>query len=119
MLLDILESGDQASGIKEMDKAALSGLVIGKILEGNFELTMRETCNKIIHARNVVPIWKWATLGRSRFRYWTGDLSLAGEKSRKKWRLLLHVAPWAQSVQRFIASAEANQLTIYVGQDWY
>jgi hypothetical protein len=119
VLLDIIATGEHAGKVDGMDATARSGLVIGKILEGEFELTVREVCNKIIHARNVVPVWESDTQQESGFRYWSGSLELAGKKSGRDWRLLLHVAPWARSLQRFLDEAESQEMTLYVGQDWY
>lgn len=119
ILLDIIMEGERVAKVEAIDAAARSGLVIGELLEGNFELTLREVCNKVIHARNVIPVWKSATQAPKEFRYWSGSLELAGKKSGREWRLVLHVAPWARSVQRFLDEAEFRELTLDIGQDWY
>jgi hypothetical protein len=66
----------------------------------------------------VVPAWKWAKHKRKQFRYWCGDLNLSGEKSKKEWRMTLHVAAWAESLERFVSQAENAGYTDYLGQDW-
>lgn len=119
ILLDIVTAQDHTAEVEVIDATARSGLVIGEPLEGKFELTLREVCNKIIHARNVIPVWEVEIRGSEEFRYWSGSLQLAGKKSGREWRLVLHVAPWARSLQRFLEEAEAQELTRYIGQDWY
>jgi hypothetical protein len=91
-LLDFLDEHQDAAAIAELDQTARDGLVIGSVSVGAFELTTREACNTIIHTRTVVPVWKWAKHKRKRLRYWCGDLDLSGEKSKKEWRMTLHVA---------------------------
>ena len=119
VLLDTVAGKPEANKIASLDTVARSGLVIGKVLKGEFELTLRETCNKIIHAKKVIPVWATGIEGDVEFKYWSGDYELSGTKGEKSWRLLLHVAPWARSVERFLAEADLAEVTLYVGQDWY
>jgi len=119
VLLDAVAGRPEADKIASLDAAARSGLVIGQVVHGKFELTLRETCNKIIHARQVIPVWATGIERDVEFKYWSGDYDLSGTKGDESWRLILHVAPWARSVKRFLAEAESAELTLYVGQDWY
>ena len=118
-LLDTIRDNVQAEKIISLDHEVRSGLLLGQIVEGNFELTIRETCNKIIHARKVIPVWATGKTGDIEFRYWSGDLDLAGTKSRKNWRLILHTATWAHCLGQFLDKAETAELYDNVGQDWY
>ncbi|MCB0827105.1 MAG: hypothetical protein KDC26_13050 [Armatimonadetes bacterium] len=103
----------------ELDAVARSGQVIGQVADGEFELTLRETCNKIIHARKVIPVWSTGFAGDIEFQYWSGVYDLSGTKGYKSWRLLLYIAPWAKSAERFLLKANLAEMTLYVGQDWY
>ena len=44
--------------IDDLDKKARRNITIGSVLYGEFHLNIRESCNKIIHATNVIPIMK-------------------------------------------------------------
>jgi hypothetical protein len=119
VLLDTIAGKPGAEKIPSLDAAARTGLVIGQVIDGKFELTLRETCNKIIHAKKVIPIWTTGIERDIEFNYWSGDYDLSGIKGNEDWRFILHIAPWAKSVERFLAAAESAELTLYVGQDWY
>jgi len=119
VLLDTFTGRPEADKIVSLDFAARSGVVIGQVVEGKFELTLRETCNKIIHARKVITVWTTGIAGDVTFKHWSGDLDLSGIKGGKNWRLLLHISPWARCVEQFLEEAESAELTVYVGQDWY
>jgi hypothetical protein len=119
VLLDTVADKPEADKIPGIDSAARSGLVIGRVIDGQFDLTLRETCNKIIHARKVIPMWATGVDGLLKFRYWSGDCELSGKRGSETWRLLLHIAPWARSIERFLVAADAAEVTMYVGQDWY
>jgi hypothetical protein len=119
VLLDAVAGKPEADMIASLDATARSGLVIGRVVDGKFELTLRETCNKIIHATKVIPVWTTDIERDVKFKYWSGKYDLSGTKGDESWRLILHVAPWARSIERFLSEAEATELTFYVGQDWY
>lgn len=53
VLLDAVADQPEANKIINIDAHARSGLVIGQVVDGKFELTLRETCNKIIHAKKL------------------------------------------------------------------
>jgi len=119
VFLDTIRYKPEGNKIPGLDVTARTGLTIGQVIEGNFDLTLRETCNKIIHARKVIPVWATGNANDIEFKYWSGDLDLSGTNRGENWRLILHVAPWARCVERFLEGAEAAELTFYVGQDWY
>jgi len=118
MLQDTVR-GEDATQLARLDKQAASNLTIGTIVEGDFRLSLRETCNKIIHAQKAVPEWRLTVNGGTQYKSWSGDYSLLGAKGARDWELRLHVAPWAHAMSQFLDAAESAELTHYVGQDWY
>jgi hypothetical protein len=118
-LLDTVTDKPEADKLISLDAAARAGLVIGQVIDGKFELTLREISNKIIHARKVIPVWATGIERDVEFKYWGGNYDFSGTKGDESWRLILHIAPWARSVERFLMEAESAELTLYVGQDWY
>jgi hypothetical protein len=119
VFLDIISEKLEKSEIIDLDTAARAELSIGQIVDGNFKLTLRETCNKIIHAKKVVPVWTTGMVNDIEFKYWSGQFDLSGTRGSESWQLLLDVPSWAKSIERFLLKADSSELTLYVGQDWY
>jgi hypothetical protein len=119
VLLDSVAGKSEEAKVASLEATATAGLVIGKVIDGKFDLTLRETYNKIIHATRVIPVWTTGMVGDVEFRYWSGDLDLSGTRGGKTWRMNLDIAPWARSIDRFIAKANHSEVTTNVGQDWY
>ncbi|MCP5270135.1 MAG: hypothetical protein H6932_02780 [Burkholderiaceae bacterium] len=119
VLCDTAGSGEGKSKVRALDAAACAERTLCTISEGNFEVSLRELSNKIIHATHVVPVWGRSRQGGATFKYWSGQLELSGTHQRKAWKLSLNVSEWAAAMQHFLHEAEANELTTYIGQDWY
>ena len=62
----------------ELNKKASNFDKLGVITKGNFDLNLRESCNKIIHAINVIPLWNESGEGMEKFKYWNGIYRLKG-----------------------------------------
>lgn len=118
VLLDTIADKPGADKIAALDASARSGLVIGQIITGRFDLTLREICNKVIHAKKVIPVWATGAKKGIEFTYWSGDYDLSGTKGNEDWQLILHIAPWAKSVDQFLTDLESAELTRDIGQDW-
>jgi hypothetical protein len=67
MLQDAVR-GEDATKLADLDAVARSGLTIGTIVIGQFQLSLRETCNKIIHATKAVPEWRVDTLDGTEYK---------------------------------------------------
>jgi hypothetical protein len=109
----------EAEQLARLDESCRADLTVGTIVSGDFELSLRETCNKIIHAKKAVPEWALDTEGGIEFRYWSGDYRLSGTKGSEAWDLILHISQWARAMARYFDEAESAELTLNVGQDWY
>ena len=73
---------------------------IGSVLAGEFALTLRESCNKIIHATKFELIFQNARDTRSRYlyTYWNGICKLAGTHQKKGWLVALDVYRWSEAM---------------------
>ena len=89
------------SDLIKIDAQARKNLIIGVVHEGSFELTLRETCNKIIHAKKSVPSWLEKPIGDMKIKYWDGCFHLHGTKESKVWHLELNVGNWARAMSRY------------------
>lgn len=109
----------EAEQLARLDESCRADFNVGTIMSGEFESSLRETCNKIIHAKKAVPEWALDAEAGLEFRYWSGDYRLSGTKGDESWDLILHVAQWSRAMARYFDEAESAELTVNVGQDWY
>lgn len=90
ILQDILREHTESIDLSAMDRTALADLDIGTYRPGTGELTLREACNKIIHATEVTLDWTDGDTAEQ-FEYWTGALLLRGTKGSNHWEVELKV----------------------------
>ena len=119
VLCDTAESAEGKGKVRALDGVACKERALCTILEGKFDVSLRELSNKIIHAIHVVPVWVSARQRGTTFKFWGGQLELSGTHQRKTWKLALNVREWAVAMQHFLHLAESSELTMYIGQDWY
>ena len=94
---------DYARHIKEHD----DGHYIGTF-HGSEEFSLRESCNKIIHAREVRPLYERVDRvftdavrdGKEGQDIWylTGEIELNGKHLGKDWQAVLHLQPFIEVV---------------------
>lgn len=99
-MLDRLENCD----IRQIDEESIGNTPIGKIISGSFRLTIRESCNKIIHAKQV-SIGIGASRSQRpafRYNYWNGHCGLRGSHGGQSWEIDLDVFEWCQSMTTFV-----------------
>jgi hypothetical protein len=105
--------------LAQIDAKACSGLKHGLVTRGQFDLSLREISNKIIHSTRVVPDWQASRAKNKRFQFWPGTMVLSGDRYGKGWTVQLNVANWALAMQRFFSDSDTHELYEYVGQDWF
>jgi hypothetical protein len=119
ILQDTIKGQSDVIAFEKLDSQARRGLSIGAVTQGKFDLTIRESCNKIIHARRVIPQWSDSRAKGRRFRYWNGTVEYGGSHGGKKWTVILNVSDWSRSMERFLHEFQFSDASHYVGQDWY
>lgn len=103
MLQDFARSEDEDFDVKALQLEASEALEIGN-LDGVGALSLRDSCNKIIHATGAKLVWQELGVGSDAFEYWTGAYRLFGtEQSGKKWIATVNVADWCTAMIRFNA----------------
>tara|TARA_Y100000815_G_scaffold149905_1_gene135818 strand:- start:105 stop:689 length:585 start_codon:yes stop_codon:yes gene_type:complete len=84
---------------------------------GNTNLSIREACNKIIHATSVAFVMQNANGLEEEFSYWSEDLAgfwfsgevrLKGEKRGEEWVVLLNPAKFGVCIIAYIDELESN-----------
>ena len=113
MLLDFINSDEHEVDLIELDSRVREGLSIGHFIDDTQELSLRESCNKIVHATEAML--QWVDNEKSKepiFEYWNGKYSLWGELNQNNWEIELCIISWCTAMIRFIKEI---QETI----DWY
>jgi hypothetical protein len=104
MLQDIGGAEDEEFDANKLQVEASRGLDIGAI-EDRGALSLRESCNKIIHATGARLVWQEVGSGEKVFEYWTGVYRLFGvDQSGKAWTARVNVADWCTAMMRFNAA---------------
>lgn len=83
--------------------AVIKSCPVGKVYSGDFKLTVRETCNKIIHATRFEL--KWVTRNSKtyeKYSYWSGLINLFGEKGANEWHLELDSTAWCVAIDDYL-----------------
>ncbi|WP_407351143.1 hypothetical protein [Luteimonas sp. R10] len=106
-MLDHLEHCE----VQEIDAGSIGETPIGTVLSGSFRLTIRESCNKIIHAKHVDLGIGTSRNAKPAFRYnyWNGHCKLRGAQEGQSWEIDLNIFEWCQSMTAF-----AEEMSQYV-----
>lgn len=97
------------SVFERADKYAIEDIPLGKVHAGNFNLDVRESCNKIIHALRVEL--GWTTRNRksdNAYTYWSGAVNLFGVKANAPWHLELDASTWCTSINIYLDHVLSN-----------
>lgn len=99
-----------AEYLQDLDSACTGSKAIGTVLEGEVVLSLREACNKVIHAKNFELVFQNARSAQPRhlYSYWNGICRLSGSHSRKNWRVALDVYRWADVMDYFLEDLAEN-----------
>lgn len=98
---DTLRKRRSAAALSEID--ATFGSSLGEVIVGGFALTLRESCNKIIHATDFALESATARTGNPprRYNYWSGACHLKGVYGKRKWHVALVVYDWCDAVDSY------------------
>lgn len=110
VIQDTAVSQVSASALREMDRDAIGLKGIGTVLNGDVQLTLRESCNKVIHATTFGLVFENArsTVPRYSYSFWNGICQLSGEQSKRSWRVALDVYRWADALDYFLEELSGN-----------
>ncbi len=74
---------------------------VARCLDGKVKLSIRECCNKIIHAKDVSFIFVELESGIG--RYWNGVCALKGDMHGKPWHIEIDVKKWVLAMKFYYA----------------
>ena len=109
MLQDFIKSDDQEVDLKSLDQESCKGLNIGSFIVGKGKLTLRESCNKIIHATDATMQWvNTDPQNDESNEYWNGLYDLHGTNHGIDWHVELNIEAWCIAMIRFNKSVQED-----------
>jgi hypothetical protein len=102
---------------RDLDKKISSKYNIAGVVEGDAEITVRECCNKIIHALDIQPIYEGGdddhfldeeSEAKREWKYWGGSLDLSGLKGQEEWHFELHVSDFCTALEELVSELEGS-----------
>lgn len=105
--------------LKRTDREICEGYNIGSFIDTDEELTIREACNKIIHALDLRfitekgeedHVFDEESEQKRDWNYWSGSIDLMGEKGQGSWTVFLHVSEFCRAVEDFLVLLEDHAI---------
>lgn len=112
MLQDLAKSSSEDIDLSVVDQEACENLPIEKVSEGNIALSLRESCNKVVHATEARMSWSKSSMSSDSPEYWDGTYVLWGENRGSKWQVELIIELWCAAMIRFTKIIQQKV-------DWY
>lgn len=106
MVQDFIQSEDQEIELTKLDEQATDGLTIGRFVVGGSKLTLRESCNKVVHATEAKLKWQEGSTGSGNYEYWDGTYRLWGSKGKDQWNVEIFVPEWCAAMTRLNKSVQ-------------
>lgn len=100
MVQDFAKNDSGEVDLMEIDKESIKGLNIGTMHGMSTPLSLRETCNKIVHATEARMKWENST-DKPEVEFWSGVYELFGENRGTEWHVDLNIPEWCSSMIRF------------------
>lgn len=108
MVQDFLKADEQEIDLEALDAQAREGISIGQVRLGEWTLSLRESCNKIIHATEARLCWKEQKANDVSIEFWTGGYLLSGSKGNEPWEVELSLAGWSTAMISFLEDLQMN-----------
>ena len=117
ILFDFLRNEDEQIDLLDEDKGISKGYNLGYFSPPNGKVTLRECCNKIIHAISISPnmqigddehVLDEEQDEKREWEYWDGTMLLRGSKGKEEWVFQLHVAPFCEALEDFVSFIEQS-----------
>jgi hypothetical protein len=100
MLQDFVKTEDDAVDLSILDNVACDGVHIGHSVGEGKQLTLRESCNKIVHATEARLQWVMSQQVADT-EFWNGWYNLWGENRSTPWEVTLNIVEWCIAMIRF------------------
>jgi hypothetical protein len=114
MVQDFVMANCSDADLVAIDEESRDGFGIGIVHTGKVNLTVRESCNKIIHATKVELSWSEINhrISEKKIEYWNGGYNLHGRQAKHAWHIELNMQAWAVAMENFHSILDERV-------DWY
>lgn len=93
---------------ERIEQEAVAGLAIGALTGNADTLSLRESCNKIVHATEARLKWDVVPHGDGLVECWSGVYQLWGSKRLVPWQVDINVPDWCNAMIRLNKSVQVN-----------
>lgn len=102
---------------RALDKEITSNYNIAASIGEDVPITIRECCNKIIHALDIQPIYEDGdedhyldeeSETKREWKYWDGALDLSGLRGEEEWHFELHVSAFCTALEVLVSELEGS-----------
>lgn len=112
IILDVLRDQDMEHPSEpDFESRFVGANTVGHFIPSGTRITLREACNKIIHARKVTLQWKNADA--ENYEYWDGTVILNGTKGSDDWQCLVSANEFSTVLESYVS--EIKQTGDYYG----
>jgi hypothetical protein len=90
---------------------------IGFFVNSEEKVSIREACNKIVHALEIRPLLEKGegehvldeeSDVKREWKFWDGSLDLTGSRGKEEWVFTLHISEFCQALDQFVGHIEVN-----------
>lgn len=108
---------DRPFDLQKMERRATGSRSVGAYVRGTGACDIRDCCNRIIHASDVLPVVSpprndsvndAANALNRPVRYWSGGVTLFGEQNGTPWEFTLAVPDFCLVVEEFLSLIESE-----------
>lgn len=103
---DVARDDCEEYGPSKWDGEAMEDYLNGHLSISDVRPSIREVCNKIIHAKSV----RMDRISRDngKTEEWSGKVILSGDKGRTNWQCDFMIPPFCDAVEHFLVRASEN-----------
>ena len=98
--------------LESIEAAINTSHIIGHFIPNRNPMSLREACNKIIHANEVKLVWLDERDEKGAYEFWNGTVNLDGCKWQEPWSCQLYVPVFCTALDSYLLEIEDKV-------DWY
>ncbi len=96
---------EEAVDWESIERESVAGFSIGTIINGS-TLSLRESCNKIVHATEALLKWDVARSEHASIEYWSGVYQALGSQAAGPLVVEINVPDWCNAMIRLNKSLQ-------------
>lgn len=97
---------DEPLNLNSLNREAIEGSRVAWFLHDSSELSLREACNKVLHATDTRLCWSESE--DLSYFFWSGRVILYGEQGGTEWAVELDVESYAHVIYRWLSLLDSE-----------